>query len=87
MAAFGQTHLLVRPVCIKVARVCLITAVLAYLPVSWNGPFKVKVPHLRWAADERPQLASRDLAYLRKRKLDMDSAFDAACSPGEQPPS
>ena len=26
-------------------------------------------------------MASRDLAYLRKRKLDMDSAFDAAHSP------
>lgn len=37
----------------------------------------------RWAADERPQMASRDLAYLRKRKLDMDSAFDAAHSPQE----
>lgn len=37
----------------------------------------------RWAVDERPQMASRDLAYLRKRKLDMDSAFDAAHSPQE----
>lgn len=41
----------------------------------------------RWAVDERPQLASRDLAYLRKRKLDMDSAFDAASSPGDAPQS
>jgi hypothetical protein len=32
-------------------------------------------------------MASRDLAYLRKRKLDMDSAFDAAHSPeGVQTP-
>ena len=40
----------------------------------------------RWAADERPQMASRDLAYLRKRKLDMDSAFDAAHSPEDTMP-
>lgn len=39
----------------------------------------------RWAADERPQMATRDLAYLRKRKLAMDSAFDAARSPQDMP--
>ena len=40
----------------------------------------MRASHLDPSAAVRPQLTSGDRAYLRKRKLDMDEAFNADCT-------
>ena len=52
--------------------------------MNTNWPPRLKYRWLRGMtcvvkeAEERPQLASRDLSYLRKRKMAMDELFEGA---------